>query len=108
MEAAVIVLSWVRPVVSPEGLCHVVDGGSDCAFSQGIKSVAREARFLHCLGEGGEEECATLWFVELSEEVVVVDSNLVENFLPTEEVASSLILCLTCCCGFTGSFSSNE
>ena len=51
VESPIVICAWVWPVVSPEGLCHVVHGGTDCAFNQGIESVAGEPCLTHCLGE---------------------------------------------------------
>ena len=50
------VQSGVGPVVRPEGLCHIVHGGTDRAFNQGRISSPREASFPDCLGECGDEE----------------------------------------------------
>ena len=58
VEAPPIVDPGIRPVVCPEVLCHVVNGGTDCSFSKGVEKVMREAGFSHGLGEGSEDKVA--------------------------------------------------
>ena len=79
----------------PEGLCHVVDDGSDCAFSQGDDILVRKACFSHSLGKGGKEEGAVPRLSEGLEEGVVFDSEVLEEYCQPIPAASLLILGLT-------------
>ena len=36
-ELPVGIEAWVRPLTDPEGLCHVINGGTDCSLSQGAE-----------------------------------------------------------------------
>ena len=89
-------------------MCHVVDGGSDCAFSQGDDIIVRKACFLHSLGKGGKEEGAVPRLAEGLEEGVVFDSEVLEEYCPPIPAARLLILGLTCCAILTVSFPSME
>ena len=92
----------------PEGRCHVVNGGTDCAFSQGIERSVREAGLSHRLGEGAEDDCSAPWFVKALEEWVVVVFEFVEETFPSDPRSIPLVLCLTCRALFTGRLTSNE
>ena len=108
VETAPIVDSGIRPVVCPEVLCHVVNGGTDCSFSQGIERVMREAGFSHGLGEGAEEECSTPFVVEILEVWVVVVLDFIEEHNPSFPTSSFVVLCLTCRALSTGRLASSE
>ena len=108
VETAPIVDSGIRPVVCPEVLCHVVNGGTDCSFSQGIERVMREAGFSHGLGKGGEVEGTTPSFVEGLEVWVVSNADLFEEEGPALEASSPVFLCLVHRAIQTGKISSRE
>ena len=48
----IVIKAGIWPLTMPEGLSHVVNGGSDCSFIQGSESCYREAGFTEGLGEG--------------------------------------------------------
>ena len=50
------VQSGVGPVVRPEGLCHIINGGTDRSRNQGSISFSGEAPFSNGLRECGEEK----------------------------------------------------
>ena len=86
----------------------MVNGGTDCAFSQGSVTAWRVAGFAHGLGKSGDEEGSGPGLVERLEIGVVVDADFVEKEAPSSPAAISLILCLTCRCFLTGIFASKE
>ena len=94
--------------MSPEGLYHVVDGGSDCAFSQGDNILVRKTCSLHSLGEGRKEEGTVPRLTEGLEEGVVFDSEVLEEYCPPIPAVSLLILSLTYYAILMGSFPSTE
>ena len=104
----VSVQSWTFPVTCPEGLCHVVNGGTDCAFSQGSVTARRVAGFTHGLGECGDEEGSGPGLIKGFKEGIVVDADFIEKEAPSSPAAILLILCLTCRCFLTGIFTSKE
>jgi len=55
-QSSAVILSWVCPVIFPEGLCHVVDGGTYSSLSQGSVTRRRVDSLYYCLGKGEEEE----------------------------------------------------
>ena len=61
---AAFIQSGVGFVVRPKGLCHIIDGGSDCALHQGSLRASGEACLAHRLGEGGEDEVSGPRLVE--------------------------------------------
>ena len=86
--------------MSPEGLCHIVDGSLDCSFSQGDDIIVRKASLLHGLGEGGKEESAAPRLAEGLEVGVVFDSDVLEEIFSTNSncklahLGSDLLCCL--------------
>ena len=51
-EPVAVVSPWVWYFTSPESLCHVVDGCSDCSLSQGDNFFVRKGGFSHGLCKG--------------------------------------------------------
>ena len=94
--------------MSLEALFHVVDGDSDCSFSQVDDIILIKACFFHILGEGGKEEGVSPRLTKGLEKRVVFDSEVIEEYFPPIPTAGSLILGLTCCVVLTGSFPSTE
>jgi len=41
LQSSAVILSWVCPIICPEGLCHVVDGGTDFSLSQRSVTLRR-------------------------------------------------------------------
>ena len=106
-QSAAVINFGVWPVVRLEGLCHVINGGTDHSFSQGVDISFRKCCFSHCLGECAYEEGADPWF-EGGEIWVVVDVDVREETCPSPPSSSTLVLCCTCRALLTGSFASKH
>ena len=76
----------------PEGLSHVVNGGLDCAFSQGSEICSRESGFAESLGKCGEYDCTLPWFGDRDEVGIVFELETVEELAPPAPAAIKLIL----------------
>ena len=81
-ESSSVVDPRVQLVTRSEGLCHIVDGGSDCSFSQVENIIGITSCFLYSLGEGGEEEGVAPMLAKGLDEGVVIDSDISEEYLP--------------------------
>ena len=81
---AVSIQSRVAPVVCPEGLCHMVDGTSDCACNQGAARCCAKLAGADGLREAREEAAALPW-LDVVEEGVSIESNGLAELSPTEK-----------------------
>ena len=86
----------------------MIDGGSDCAFSQGAERLPRVAGLSHGLGKGTEEKGPAPRFVESSEVGVIIVFDVFEELDPSVPAPSFVVLCLTSRAFLTGRLASNE
>ena len=87
-----------------EVMCNIINGRSDCSFSQGVKFLPREDCLSYDLGQCGKEESTAPMFAKGLEEGVITDSNVSEEYILPFPIVSLFILGLTCCAFFTDSF----
>ena len=66
----------ILSIIRPEGLCHVINGGTDRFLNQGALSSSRKARFSDGLGECGDEKFLAPVLGEGGEEGVLREIDL--------------------------------
>ena len=103
-----MVESGVWPVTRPEGLCHMVDGGSNRPFGKFGDVFGRVGCLPESLCEGTDDGVSGIWVVEGGEEGVVAEFDVGEEFLPARPATSSLVLGGTSRSCFSGIFASSE
>ena len=95
VDVAGLVMAGVAPTVCPKDLRHFVHGLPARPASQILCTCSGKLSFAHRLGESPKDSDFVV-VVEFGEELVVVEFNVGEKFLPSTPRPIELGICATC------------